>query len=152
MPTSSTGRAGAWVICTVGELLRHRGAGRQREQQRRSTGATRRAAHVGLPDRRMTAGRSGSGELVRSAAGGQGQGQPELCTGAGLTPDLQPAPVQPRVLEADRQAEPAAADGPDPRRIGPPEPVEDVLRLGRGQARRRGRAPSRRPRSGWPRA
>jgi hypothetical protein len=42
--------------------------------------------------------------------------------------------VQPGVLERDGQAEPGPAGGARPRRVGPPEPVEHHLLLGRAEA------------------
>ena len=138
MPTSSAGRAGAWVICTVGESAAAPSSRpRSAEQQARGAPpAPAPARHDGVPGAAQDGRAQRQRRAGQVAAGGQRQRQPELGAGAGLAPDLQPAAVQPGVLEADRQAEPAAADGPHPRRVGPPEPVEDVLRLGRAAARR----------------
>src|SRR5699024_1375209 len=55
--------------------------------------------------------------------------QPEAGAFAGLAPDLQPAVVQMRILERDRQAQAGSAEGALASRIGTPEPVEDVLDL-----------------------
>jgi hypothetical protein len=52
---------------------------------------------------------------------------------AGLAPGLQPAAVQAGVLERDRQAQPGAAGGAGPGRVGPPEPVEHQRRTPRAQ-------------------
>src|SRR5271166_5679354 len=57
------------------------------------------------------------------------QGQPEHRALAGFAPGLQPAAVQPRVLERDGQAQAGTAAGAGPGRVGPPEPVEDLLFL-----------------------
>src|SRR5262245_144848 len=57
------------------------------------------------------------------------QGQPEYRALAPLAPGLQPAAVQPCVLERDGQAQAGAAGGAGPRRVRPPEPVEDLLLL-----------------------
>ena len=79
--------------------------------------------------------------------GSRGHGQPELRPVAGLAPDLQPAAVQVRVLQRDRQAEAGAAGGAGPRRVGAPEPVEHHARPRRAPVRRRGRGPRSRPRA-----
>ena len=57
------------------------------------------------------------------------QRQPELRTAARLAPRLQPAAVQPGVLHGDGQPEAGTAGGTRPRRVGPPEAVEDPGRL-----------------------
>ena len=57
------------------------------------------------------------------------QRQPELRAAARLAPRLQPAAVQPGVLDGDGQPEARAAGGTGPRRVGPPEAVEDPGRL-----------------------
>ena len=79
-------------------------------------------------------GTSGSGDDAQPAAGAGRQHQPELRALPGRAPGLEPAAVQPGVLEADRQTEAGAAGLPRARRIGPPEPVEDQLLLARTQA------------------
>ena len=126
----------------IGDLHRRRGA-RHRRAGATGPAAARAAAPTSeqrarlmpsAPGRRTTAGRSGSGELVRSPPAVEREREPELGAGAGLAPDLQPAAVQAGVLEADRQPEAAAADGADPGGVGAPEPVEDVLGLGRAEA------------------
>src|SRR5215469_3779808 len=55
--------------------------------------------------------------------------QPEDRTAAPLAPRLQPAAVQVRVFEGDREPEAGAPCGPGPCRVGPPEPLEDQLLL-----------------------
>ena len=62
-------------------------------------------------------------------AADQRQGEAEAGALAGLAPRLQPALVQPGVLDADRQAEAGAAGAADPRRVGAPEPAEHQLLL-----------------------
>ena len=66
--------------------------------------------------------------------GDPGHGEPEHRALAMLAPGLQPAVVQPGVLQSDGQAEPGPAGGPGAGRVGPPEPVEHELRLGRPEA------------------
>ena len=74
MPTSSTGRAGAWVICTVARAGRHGRAGRRRRAAGPAAAPTGRpaAAHAGAPGggRRpaAAAAASWSGRRRRSAA------------------------------------------------------------------------------------
>ena len=89
-------------------------------------------------------GLSGSGDPCRVSPRALRQGEPEPRAVARLAPGLQPAVVQPGVLERDRQAQAGAAGGAGPGRVGPPEPVEDDGRLARAAGRRRGRG--RRPR------
>src|SRR5580704_5089246 len=67
-------------------------------------------------------------------AGHPRHGQPEDRTFSALAPGLQPAVVQPGVLEGDGQAQPGAAGRPGPRGVGSPEPVEHHLRFGRPEA------------------
>ena len=165
MPTDSDGRDGA-----CGDLHRRRAgsapsSSRSDREQQRHQRRPASAAHAGAPDDGPRARTTDDGRAQRQrragevAARGQRQGEPELGAGAGLPPDLQPAAVQPGVLEADRQAQPAAAHGAHPGGVGPPEPVEDVLGLGRARARRRSRGRSRPRRvrfaasvisTGWP--
>src|SRR5215467_2768452 len=57
------------------------------------------------------------------------QRQPEDRAPSPLPPGLQPARVQPRVLQGDGQAQPGPAGGPGPGRVGAPEPVENELVL-----------------------
>ena len=63
----------------------------------------------------------------------QRQSEPEAGAVAGLAPSFQPALVQPRVFDADRQAEPGSTGAPHPRRVRPPEPAEHQLLLARPQ-------------------
>ena len=81
--------------------------------------------------RRESSGSSGSGEPRSGLAGRARQRQPELRAAARLAPGLQPAAVQPRVLQRDGQPQTGAAGGPGPGRVGPPEAVEDHGRLAR---------------------
>src|SRR5699024_3679369 len=69
--------------------------------------------------------RRGGDLLIRSPR----NRQPAAGAFAGLAPDLQPAVVQMRILERDRQAQAGSAEGALASRIGTPEPVEDVLDL-----------------------
>src|SRR5580704_18322814 len=62
-----------------------------------------------------------------------GDRQPEDRTAAPLAPRLQPAAVQVRVFEGDREPEAGTSGGPGPCRIGPPEPLEDQLLLPRAE-------------------
>ena len=85
--------------------------------------------------RRGFLGRARSSGTKRQRAGrhlvaaAQRQREPEAGALAGLAPRLQPALVQPGVLDADRQAEPGAAGAAHPRRVGAPEPAEHQLLL-----------------------
>ena len=81
-----------------------------------------------------SSGTSGSGDRSIGSPAAARQGQPEARALPRLAPGLQPAVVQPRVLERDRQAQAGAAGGAGPRRVGPPEPVEDQAGLARAQA------------------
>ena len=67
-------------------------------------------------------------------AGHPGHGQPEDRTLSAFPPGLQPAVVQPGVLERDGQAKPRAAGRPGPRGVRSPEPVEHHLRFGGPEA------------------
>src|SRR5580658_2016955 len=51
------------------------------------------------------------------------QGKPEHRALAALPPGLQPAAVQSRVFQRDGQAQPGAAGGAGPGRVGAPEPL-----------------------------
>lgn len=57
---------------------------------------------------------------------GPGQCQPELRAAAGLSPCLQPAAVEPRVLQGDGEPQTGAAGGTRACRVGAPEPAEDA--------------------------
>ena len=63
-------------------------------------------------------------------------------TAGRLAPGLEPAAVQPGVLQSDGEAESGAAGRPGPGRICPPEPVEDQVLLARREAQRRSRVPT----------
>src|ERR1700729_1236173 len=67
-------------------------------------------------------------------AGHPGHGQPEDRTLSAFPPGLQPAVVQPGVLERDGQAQPGAAGRPGPRGVRSPEPVEHHRRFGGPEA------------------
>jgi hypothetical protein len=67
-----------------------------------------------------------SGQFLAKPAG---QGQPEYRPFPPLPPCLQPAPVQPGVLQRDSQAEPGATGGTGPGGVGPPETVEHQVLL-----------------------
>ena len=69
--------------------------------------------------------RGAAQRLVR----GPRQRQPELGTAARLAPRLEPAAVQPGVLQGDGQPEAGAAGGTRAGRVGPPEAVEHPGRL-----------------------
>src|SRR5204863_4809711 len=58
-------------------------------------------------------------------------GEPEHRSLSALAPGLQPAPVQPGVLECDGQAEAGTAGCARAGRVGTPEPVEDQALLAR---------------------
>src|SRR5690606_15742079 len=58
--------------------------------------------------------------------GRPGQRQPELRPAAGLAPRLEPAAVQPGVLQGDGQPQAGPAGGAGPGRVGPPEAAEDA--------------------------
>src|SRR5690606_41880474 len=90
----------------------------RRRQQDRGHPAAPGAAHLDLGRDQRQRG------ALEVGPGLPGEREPELRALARLAPRLQPAAVQPGVLAGDRQAEPGAADGPGPRRVGPPEPVE----------------------------
>ena len=60
---------------------------------------------------------------------GPRQRQPELRAAARLAPCLQPAAVQPRVLQGDGQPEARTAGGTRACRVGPPEAAEHPRRL-----------------------
>ena len=86
------------------------------------------------PRRASGSGPSGSGLDSSGSPTVARQRQPERRALARLAPRLQPAAVQPGVLDGDGQPEPGAAAAPGPRLLGPPEPVEHQLRLARPQA------------------
>ena len=91
-----------------------------------------RATVAGAAERQRGVGRHQPQRRGGQPVTGPGrQGEPELRALARRAPRLQPAAVQPGVLQADRQAEPGAAGLPGPGRIGPPEPVEHQLLLAR---------------------
>src|SRR6516225_10290610 len=110
------------------------------------------ASAIMAPPRRLTTrtagqvGLKGAGDdlrLVRSErqrrarerlSGHPRQRQPEHRTPASLAPRLQPAAVQPGILERDGQPETGPPGGPGPRRVRAPEPLEDQLVLAGTQA------------------
>ena len=99
-----------------------------------STAAGRRVltGHSPLDDLCRDVARDQRQRAVRErVAGATRQGEPELRATARGAPGLQPAAVQPGVLERDGQAEAGAAGGARPGRVGAPEPVEHHRRLAR---------------------
>src|SRR5436305_3067715 len=104
--------------------------------------STRRRSGMAVPRQgryRVRVGQRQVGRGQRQRGAGQPvpgpyrQGQPELRPLPRLPPRLQPATVQPGVLQADRQPEPGTAGLPGPGRVGPPEPVEHLLLVARRQ-------------------
>ena len=109
---------------------RHRSGGRGGGgRRRRLLGVIAEARTAGGP----VVGHQRQRACAQPFANRAGQGQAERRATPRLTPRLQPPAVQPGVLDADRQAEPAAAAAPRPRLLGPPESVEHQRRLARPQ-------------------
>src|SRR4051794_20827201 len=107
---------------------RDRWAGRRRGQVGRADPLVRRADLAGRARAQLDRGlRDEPARLPR-------QGEPEHRALAGLAVGLQPAAVQPRVLEGDGQTESGPPAGAGARRVGSPEPVEHQLRLAVAQA------------------
>ena len=142
-------------------MLAHPAASRQIAEAGEQPGGAAAAGHAGPPGcrcrgpsraGRVTSGGSiGSGEEHHRVTVADRQRQPELGALARSTPGVQPAAVQPGVLQADRQPEAGPAGAPVAGRVGAPEAVEDQRGLAGPQARRRGRGRSPRPRRSSPR-